>query len=476
MKVVDGTRDGRREREILTGMVVNPLVLGRVASKWEDPGLFSSPWANLVGKWCVDFHREHQQPPARGIESLFQTWAETNQDEKLIRSVEAFLTSISDEYEHSDGINPEYLLDVAGKYFNKVRLQKIIDEVDSDLQANDLNQAELRVSNFHRVELGVGAGLDLFTDETSFVSLCSEPPEVLIHYPGPLGTFFGASLRRGALVAFLAPEKVGKTFWLVDAAYRAVLERRKVAFFSVGDMTEQEIALRFYSRACLKPYQSPTTRWPYVISYPKQISPPTGKEDDKSAEVVHEDRVFNEPLTSRDALKACKRIMKEKVRSKRSFFKLVFRPTSSIDVAGIRSTLDSWALDGWVPDIVVIDYADILATPAGKFHNERDPINATWKALRRLSQETHALVLTASQADAASYGAWMLTRKNFNGDKRILAHVDGMVGINATDIEREKDIRRLNWIVRREGGYSSRRFVHVAGCLGLSFPSVRSTF
>ena len=125
--------------------------------------------------------------------------------------------------------------------------------------------------------------------------------------------------------------------------------------------------------------------------------------------------------------------------------------------------------------MIVIDYADILAPPHG-VADTRDQINSTWKQLRALSQSTHSLVVTATQADANSYNANTIGRSNFSEDKRKLAHVTGLVGLNANSDEKECGILRLNWIVLRESAFTETQCVHVAGCLEIGNPAIRATF
>jgi hypothetical protein len=127
--------------------------------------------------------------------------------------------------------------------------------------------------------------------------------------------------------------------------------------------------------------------------------------------------------------------------------------------------------------VVVIDYADILAPEPGATKEDyRHQINVTWQALRRLSQDYHVLVVTATQSDASSYGARILRREHFSEDKRKYAHVTGMVGINQTEEEQGKGIFLLNWILLREGSYSPGRCVHVAGCLAIANPAIVSAW
>ena len=77
------------------------------------------------------------------------------------------------------------------------------------------------------------------------------------------------------------------------------------------------------------------------------------------------------------------------------------------------------------------------------------------------------MVIAPTQADAASYGLDTLEASNFSEDKRKLAHVTGMLGLNQNASEKDGGIMRLNWIVLREGEFNTSRCLHVGQCLSL---------
>jgi hypothetical protein len=119
--------------------------------------------------------------------------------------------------------------------------------------------------------------------------------------------------------------------------------------------------------------------------------------------------------------------------------------------------MDTWEReDNFIADVIVIDYADLLAPDPDIARLEwRNQVNKIWQRLRRLSQERACLVLTATQANARSYDEKkLLTRRNFSEDKRKLAHVTAMFGLNQTGEEKELNVLRVNPIVVREEEYS----------------------
>jgi hypothetical protein len=179
-----------------------------------------------------------------------------------------------------------------------------------------------------------------------------------------------------------------------------------------------------------------------------------------------------DPLTWRDGLRTGKRFMKH-LRGGKDF-QLLCVPNSTMSVSQIEGQLDIWeASHNFVPDVIVVDYADILA-PEDRRVEFRHQENEKWKALRRLSQSRHCLVITATQADAAAYEKKLLRQKNFSEDKRKYAHVTGMLGINQTDEEKRRGLMRLNWLMLREGEFTVKRVVTVLQCLAIGRPVLGS--
>lgn len=465
-------RSGGDERRILIGMIVDPIVTGRVANKWDrEEGLFANKWANLIGGWCVSYYEKFGGAPGGAIASRYEAWATTKQrDKDTVDLVERFLTSLNDEYEAlGKESNTEYTTDLAARHFNHIRLRRLRDALEGDLDEGNLEEAEKRLANWGRVEMGAGSFVDVFADENVIREAFEEQHEPLIQYEGALGQFYGYALERDAFIAYMAPEKRGKTFVLMDNAWEGIAARRRVAFFSVGDLSRNQVVKRFMARAAAHPLRA--TKPGRVVLYPTDIY---RGEEDTYATVTHDERRWEEDLGWRAAHAAAQRFMQVNVKGK-DYLRLGVYPAGTINVAGIREVIRGWEREGWVPDIIIIDYADILAPPAGTV-DTRDQINATWRQLRAMSQALHGLVITATQSDAASYTADTIGRSNFSEDKRKLAHVTGMIGINQAKQEKDLGVMRLNWVALREGEYSEYRCVHVAGCLAIASPFMWSTW
>ena len=458
--------ESAEEKRIITAMIVNNMVLARIAERWKPDGLFRVRWANLVARWCVDYHRRYNTAPRGDIEGLFESWSERATDENTVELVNRFLSGLSDDYEEENAdVNPDYVVDMAGEHFNAVLLERMAEAIKGHVDRGDVNKALETAVKWDRVEMGMGASVDVLQDQNAIREAFEATTEPLIKYPGDLGKFFGDQLGRDEFVALTGATGRGKTWWLIDIAWMGIRQGKRVAFFEAGDMSQNQILRRFMCRSAGQPLKPP-----YEFPVPTAI---TRNDDEAVAEVETEMQSFKGPLNWQQAWSSC---MQKTRRHKKPLLRLSVHPNSSVNVEGIANTLDIWERAGWVPDVVVVDYADILSIPTGYMPGDRDAINETWKQLRNLSQSRHILVVTATQADANSYDAHTIRRGNFSDDRRKNDHVTGMLGINATEEEQESGIFRLNWTKRREEAYIESRCVHVAGCLHLGCPHIKSTF
>lgn len=453
------------ERKILTAMIVDDTVLARIATKWKKKGLFKTKWANLVAGWCIKYHTRYEKAPRHTIENLFEAWSSKVDGEENVRLIEKFLDSLSGEYkELKRQSNSDYIIDLAGKYFNKVQLESLAERIEGDLEMGRDDDANERVIQFNQIELGAGHFIEPFQDESAIEEAFKSKQKPLIKYPGALGKFLQGAFERDGFISFMAPEKRGKTWFLIDATFRAIEQHRKVAFFEAGDMSQNQIMRRLMTRVSKTP--SKRSR----VKYPISIYRNTG---DKQATVDVKNRTYKTGLKLKEAKRACKKFIKNTLKDGSPFFRLSCYPNSTLKISMIKNQLDLWAQNDWVPDVIVVDYMDILDVSHPNFEG-RDCINEAWKQMRSISQKYHCLVVTASQTSASSYDAPLLTRKHFSEDKRKLSHVTGVLGINQNRVEEEMNVYRLNWIELREGESTENEVCYLAACLSLGNPCVKS--
>ena len=450
--------DGANIRQVLAAMVTDTTVLGRIAGQWTDFGLFQSKYANIVGKWCVEYFKKYGSAPNGQIKSLFQEWEEKYfNDTETVDLIEKFLRFTSDEHQSADEQSSDFYIDLAEKLFNKVRLEADIEQATIELERGLVEDAQTTILDSRPIELSLGSYLEPANDfklwEEAFSTERRKP---LVTYSGALGKFFGDAFVKGELYAFMGPDKCYKTGWLIDLTYKAIRKGNRVAFFDVGDSNEFEFITRLACRASGQPDHSCETDIPIKWN----------------GNSLFVETINYNALDPIDGFRSFKKVSKSPDALRISCY-----PNSSVTVEEIDNVLEKWERDSWIPNIIVIDYADILASP-NHIKDKLDKIDMIWKSLRRLSQERNCLVLTATQSSAAAYGKekGLLGKQHFSGRKTKLAEVNGMFGINVSDDERLRGEARLNEVVRRKSKNrkDKRLFVTVAGCYDIENPAIIS--
>ena len=461
--------DGSSERTIVAAMAVNRRVLGTIASKWEKD-LFPSRWTNLIASWCIDYYHRYSRPPGRALAVSFDRWARgKKRDKETVSRVSEFLDYLTHEVQKiRKSTNPDFILDLAAEYFTSARMMTLSEDLNDLINDGEVNKARALIDEFRPIEMGVGAGVNFFNDKEAVFRVFDKKSDPLVKFPGALGTFFEPAMERERFICIEGPTSVGKSWLLQEFGIAGVENRRRVAFFGVGDMTQDQYGTRLLMRVAGRPFAATAPNRPIKVPYemmPKSSGPP---------EVLYKDRHFKKPMDRDKAWAACQEFVKPWGDGE-VFFKLSCHANDSINITQIRSILDSWRRDDWVPDIVVIDYADVLAPMDGRA-DTRDQINATWKTMKAMSQVYHCLVVTGSQTDADSYDAKALSKSNFSNDRRKNDHVDAMIGINQNESERDSGVYRFNYLKARDWEYGESKFLYTAGCLAVGRPFMFSSF
>lgn len=498
------------ERKIVIGLITSTEYLQQLKGVWDD-SLLEAPAARTIARWVWEYFDEFSKAPMHQIEDIFY---DKVREKKVVKDLaeeieEDILPSLSEEFER-DSFNLNALLKRTHKYFRERRLEMITERVEGLLGKGEIEKAEKLVLDFTPEKESVGDDVDL-SSETALSKVDKAftiTKDYLIEYPKQLGEFWNGQLVRGRLVALLAPEKRGKTFWLLDMGMRAVRQGRNVAFFQAGDMTEEDMLKRIcvylakksdieeYCEphwspvrdcvfnqidTCTKPEREcdfgvfPGRTEQQVLENPNLKELIRAYEDNPDYKPCHNCREYSsrkhrwgtvwlEKIDKRrplDVLEARTKFERFFIRNHRKF-RLDTYANGTLSIRQIKAKLGIWEKqDGFIPDIVIIDYADLLeAEVRMDFRHQQ---NVIWKGLRSLSQEESCLVVTATQSDASSYDETTLKLKNFSEDKRKYAHVTAMYGLNQDPDDREKalGIMRLNEIVIREGAFSRNNEVKV---------------
>lgn len=334
-----------QERRILVAMIGDEAVCGRVAALWTDEGLFAHPASNVVGRLCVENFNRYGRAAGRDIEHLVRSWADGAKSEDLVGEVDDLIQSI-DLNKLGEKINVDLLTDEAGEYFDRVQMEKRADLIKSHIAAGKVKKAREVFDNYRPVQMGAHSFVNPLTDDEALRQVHAEKREPLIEYQGGLQDFFGYALEREALVAILAAEKMGKSYFLLEFAFAAVEQGRKVAMFECGDLTQRQVMGRLLTRVCGRPLFLPRHRDRLEYQVPVALTM-----QDHQVKVKHEIYEIRKSLPL-EKIKKYRDDWTEKYNAHDNW-RLSVHSTSSLSVPGIRSILSRWEKEGFNPDVVV---------------------------------------------------------------------------------------------------------------------------
>lgn len=500
------------ERLTLLGMIASDDFMEK-AVHFAEVSLFSSQITKTIATWCLKFWAEYQQTPKEHLRDLMESKLRSGE---IMEEDEAplvqLITSLLTEAKRADKLNVDYLLDTAEDFLRKRKLEITTQDIKAALVSGQVDDAEALIAKYKTVSRTTSQGIDPYLDKDLIQQAFEERAEVLFQMPGALGDLMNQHLCRDCFISFMGPEKIGKTWWMVEMGMQALRQRCNVAFFSVGDMSERQMIMRMMIRLCGKSdlpkycgkFLMPVLDCKYnqddscsekcrccsigvMGANDKPVLFEDASDDYKpcteclreggqkskfSGAIWWERKHIKEPLTWSEAYQKSQEFRK---RLGNTQIRLVTTPVNTTNVQDIETQLGLWeGLEGFIPDVIIIDYADIMADEPNTSKETRDRENARWKALRALSQKYHCLVITATQSNTSSYKSYLIRREHFSEDKRKLAHVTAMFGLNQTTSEKRLGMYRINEVLARESDNDVERTVTVLSSLRMGRPYLSS--
>lgn len=462
------------EQQILIGIITNTNFLKRIRNKLKKPHL-KSDYSNFILKWVFDYFDNYGKAPGKEIRKIYLA---NKSQVKLEASklISIFLKTLSKSYEQQKDFNSEYLYDQAVNYIRKRDLELLVNRIGKFLERDKIGIASASLVDFQLVHKETSEIFNPFDFEYIKANF-EERDEGIVELPDALGRLLGP-LDRSMLVSFTAPEKRGKTWWLIEMAIQSLIQGRKVLFVSF-EMSERQVRNRFWHRLtasyrvveerkrqkkrilipildCLKNQQGLCLEYnrPSVYLFKEGRDKPTFDNANKlykpctlcldergprskkfEATFWYEEAklsMFSENLVKEKA-KAIKDIFGDNLRVK-CFPAFT---ANSTDILNVINELE--VNEGFLTDVLVDDYLDIHANEGNLLGREN--IDAMWKKAKSTAAQKKLLYITADQSAKVTYEK-DIKLQDTSEDKRKNAHVDIKVGINFYEENTNDDLER----------------------------------
>jgi len=447
-----------KERTIITYMVVNDRFLNEIIPVFRTSYLKSS-YAKLVANWIIEYWEQYKCAPKKNIQDLYISKYKLlkEDDEEDNDNIKLFLSNLSKNYEtYSEPTNIDFLLTESINYL-KIRSGEILKEkIDDAIISNDGNKLDSVISQYKRVEKPTGEGVDLLHDHNKILEALTIENNEIIKFPGDLGNII-QPISRGDFISFFGPAKRGKSFWLWYSAEIAMAQGCKVIYIPL-EMNEVEIIKRSWPSITGYPLYDKTIHSAY-FEYDEEINlyRIAQKEKEKKGFDLNKIELFQKKL---------KRLYRK------GRIKIIPMVGATVDL--IKATCDNlYFYENFIPDCIIIDYADYMEPSKGFKSNEnRQILNNIWKSLRNFANERKIAVITASHTEKSTFETDIKTR-HASEDIRKINHVTMAISLNATNKEKEENIIRLGLMEIREGRAITDQVVCLQ-CLDLGKPCIDS--
>lgn len=471
--------------------------LFEVSSEYSK-GLLANRGIERIVLMCIRFYEKYTNVPGDKLPELITNAAGLNKiPDAMMPDIRLVLESFKNQEAPTD---IEYEINEAFRYFTKQSVVLVSEEAQELCSKGQMEEAAKILSEVipvQRKRLGGGSILDAEDEEID--ALFNDVEERLIQLPGELGKLMNNTLVRHGFVSLFGRNKVGKSHWLIYLARMARNQKRKTIFISTGDMTRRQCEKRILQGDAHTTYNQEYVskqRMPCLDCVKNQNG--TCFKRDGSGDCLNE---FNEidpviknpdyqPCTKCDdcqqavSYRKVKRDILDSETVKRlrdKWSEIEGRGTLHVEsftsgnltCSVLSATISKICKKyGWdSPDVVVIDYADIMADE-GK--DERASVNKRWKYLRGLADTHKCLIVTATQANSSSFDFEDLTLRAFSEDRRKLDHVTAFFAINQRPEERQQDIWRIAALNKREHPFNEAHQAACYGCLALGVPHIVS--
>jgi hypothetical protein len=458
----------------------------------------------------TEYYTQYRQAPGTNIQILYNAQKE-NIKPALATNVATFLSNLSAKYEQQEGINVGHMVDETRKYYRRRGYELLFEQGRGLLMLGNVDEVENLMSEHRGVTKSTSKWENPFDKIviSNHYAAKDEHAYDVLKFRGSLGHLMG-TMQRGWLMAFMGPMKRGKSFWEQETCFCAATQKRRVAYINL-EMNDPTIRDREYTRLTGLPEKPGVMTLPVFDCYHNQIGDcpvPQNRigrvalydpEDDKPVydpeidykgyqpcTVCRVDKAYKiyytpdvwatyYPYESSPGSKVVVKRAGQFIRQYGDRFRHITYPAYSANLSDVSRDLDELTYtENFVTDIIVIDYADILA-PSMPSLKGREALDDIWKGMKRMAGERNCLVVTASQTNRKAITKQSIHQTDTAEDIRKIAHVDGMWGLNQTEQERAFNCMRINELVHRHKKHIGRE-VMVLQQFGIGATYLDSTY
>ena len=468
------------EKRILTGMIVSKEFMDKVHKAYNHEYIESNYIRKTI-KWVMDYYTQYNDVPGESIKDIFIANKKKLKEEEF-EILDTLIDDILTGYTEGS-FNNDYITDQALNFFKTRELSITANNIRYYLDRGEIVEAEREIETYTRITKPNLEINGFIASEDAMNQTFENEDEIsLLNLPKSLGKFMG-TFQREWLVGISAPFKKGKTFLLGEFTKAAALSGLKVASFNL-EMSLRNMRKRTYmsltgasevegrtifpcfdcarnqSDSCNKEERMNRVRIPSAFSAKTKYKPCTYCKDMDMDD--YEMAIWQEII---DVPKLNYYLVKERITALKKLGKasvwLECMPRFSASVEDIERKLDNLeSIHNFVPDVLLIDYADILKSndPGLKGVEKEDDV---WMSLARIASARKMLVVVPTQLNKDSLDAKQIKTSHTAKWVGKLGHVDAMFALNQTPPEKELGLMRISILEHRHKDFNETENCYV---------------
>ncbi len=368
-----------------------------------DPSFFDVRYLEYLSDKFFSYFRKYKCFPTLGLlVTIVRDDLSDNDDSILRDQIVQFLHRVKAGTDLGDlGFVKDKALDFCRKQAFKDALEQSVELIQTEKFESVLTIMKQAVS----VGLPSSTGHDFFDDaEARFVKINRQVcPTGLPRLDAP--DILRGGLGRGEIGVVTANTGVGKSHWLVSMGANAMKAGKNVLHYTF-ELTEHAVGLRYDANIC---------------------GMPVNEVQDKKETV----------LKKYEEMDLGRLIIKE-------------YPTGSASAITIRNHIEKLMLKGFVPSVIIVDYADIMRSTKS-YDSLRHELKLVYEELRNLAMEMNIPVWTASQANRDSANSDIVGLENMSEAYGKAMVADVVISISRKAAEKSTGSGRLFVAKNRAG-------------------------
>ncbi len=393
----------------------------RTARQCVHPSYFTSEITEKIIGLCYSYFDQFEQAPANHFhDEICRHLKDADEDEKELYI--GYLNKIND----MDLPSKTYVLSKISEFIKAREFQKGALQFAKLTEEGKFEEAEQLMTKVLKTGAQINdEALDYLAHDTPTYYNTDVGEELISTGIERFGNRI--MLRRKQLVCILGGGKGKKSWWCQHLGAQGLLAGLRILYIS-HELSAEEIEMRYdmmfgtlVSREAYSDVEFVTTN-------------EQGQVTDRETRNI--DTVFN-----LEAVREGRRVIQ------RYGGKLLIKkyPPTVCSMGEMNRYLDALeTFNGFVPDIIINDYPDIMKLPGGENTERRDKLNDIYLQHKRIADERNILMIIVSQTNRAGLEKARISKKDFAEDIRKLANVDLVLAVGQNRIMEQEHRMRVH--------------------------------